>query len=463
MTVSSTRRSGAWPAWRDEIGATLALSWPIILTNLIQTAMGTTDTILLGWLGSDALAASALVGNLYFAFTIFGVGVVTAVTPMIAREVGGRPHSVRDVRRIVRQGLWSAVALSLPTWALLWHTEPILLALGQAPDLAAMCARYMRAYQWALLPFLGFLVLRSFLAAMQRPLPALWVGAIGFLANLGLGWCLVFGKLGLPRLEVTGAGMATTISSCVLFAGALVVIARDRKLRRYHLFGRFWRPDWRRFRQLWALGTPIGATLAFEVTIFNAAVFLIGLFGAAALAAHAIVVQISSLTFMVPLGFGQAVTVRVGRALGAEDRTGIERAGWCAFALGVGFMALTAALMLVAPRFLIGAFIDRSDPANGEVVGLAVTFLAIAALFQVADGAQAVASGMLRGLHDTRVPMLFAALGYWGIGLPFGALLAFPLQLAGVGIWIGLATGLAVVAVLMTIRWSRREQLGLIR
>ena len=208
---------------------------------------------------------------------------------------------------------------------------------------------------------------------------------------------------------------------------------------------------------------PIAATLVFEVSIFNAAVFLMGLISSTSVAAHSIAIQIAAIAFMVPLGFGQAVTVRVGLAYGAGDCDAISRAGWTAYAMGVGFMALTAALMILVPRPLIGVFLDRSDPANQAVIELAVIFLAFAALFQLADGAQAVGSGMLRGLHDTRVPMLIAAFGYWGVGLPLGVLLGFPFGLAGAGIWIGLASGLAVVAALMTARWMLRERLRLNR
>ena len=462
MSDIALHSAGARDPWRGEFRATLSLSWPMILTNLAQTALTTTDVVMLGWLGPDALAAGALATNLYFAFMIFGIGLVTAVAPMIARERGMRKHSVREVRRTFRQGLWSAIAISVPIWAVLWNTEPILLALGQEPRLAAGAETYMRTFQWALLPFLAYLVLRSFLGAMERPVWALWAGAVGFLANAAAAWCLIFGKLGFPRLELVGAGIATTFSSTVMFAVVAGVVLWDRKFRRYRLFGRLWRPDWRRFRELWRLGLPIGATLVFEVTIFNAAVFLMGLIGPAALAAHSIAIQIASVAFMVPLGFGQAVTVRVGRAYGAGDRDAIARAGWAAFILGVGFMCVTAAVMLFAPRLLIGGFLDLRAPENAPVVELAVTFLAFAALFQVADGAQAVASGMLRGLHDTRIPMLIAALGYWGVGLPLGVVLGFPLGLGGAGIWIGLATGLAVVAVLMSWRWAIREKLRLV-
>ena len=187
-----------------------------------------------------------------------------------------------------------------------------------------------------------------------------------------------------------------------------------------------------------------------------------GLIGPQALAAHAIAVQIAAMSFMVPLGIGQAATVRVGLAFGAGDRGAISRAGWSAFALATAFMASMSLLMITSPQSLIGLFLDTADPANMPIVTLAISFLSFAALFQIADGAQAVGAGLLRGLHDGHVPMLYALLGYWGIGLPLGALLAFKFGFGGIGIWIGLAAGLATVASLMIRRWSRRDELGLL-
>jgi MATE family multidrug resistance protein len=305
-------------------------------------------------------------------------------------------------------------------------------------------------------------VLRSFLAALERPGWALFIGLLAIPVNFGAAYALMFGSFGLPALGLVGAGLGTVLSSTFMFVALALVIAFHPRLKRYHIFGRFWRADWPRYRTLWQIGLPIGLTLTFEVTIFNAAAMLMGRIGASELAAHAIALQIASFCFSVPLGIGQAVTVRVGRAYGARDAAGVTRAGWTSFALGTGFMTVTASLMLFAPHFLIGAFLDVSDPKNALVLDLARSFLVLAAIFQLADGAQAVGAGMLRGLQDTRVPMLYAALGYWGIGLPLGAILAFGTNLRGVGIWIGLATALAVVALLMLWRWLRRDRLGLV-
>lgn len=461
MTHIADMKLPARGAWASEVRATLALAWPMVVTNLAQTAMTTTDVVIIGRLGPTELAAAALATNLYFAFLIFAIGVVTATAPMIARELGRNRHSVRDIRRTFRQGMWSAVAISVPAWVVLWQSEAILLLLGQEPALAAEAGRYMQTLQWSILPFLFYIVLRSLISALERPMSAMWAGIVAIVFNALVCYGLVHGAFGLPRLGLVGAGIATTISTSILAGSIAVYLLVDRRFRRYRFFGRFWRPDWPRFREIWRLGLPIGGALAFEVTIFNAAAFLMGLINAESLAAYAVAIQFAALTFMVPLGLNQAVTVRVGRAFGAGDRDGIRRAGWTAWVIGVLFMGLTAALMLLLPRQIAGAFLDLADPANAPVIALVVSFLAFTGLFQVFDGAQVVGAGMLRGLHDTAVPMVYAGIGYWGIGLPLGALLGFGFGLEGAGIWIGLAVGLAIVAVLMTVRWARRDALGL--
>jgi MATE family multidrug resistance protein len=448
-------------AWRTEARATIALAYPLILTNLAQAAIHATDLIMLGRLGADALAAAALGVGLFNTFLMFGLGVATATAPMLARELGRKSNSVREFRRTVRQGMWTAIAIAIPCWLLLWQAEPILIAMGQEPALASDAAIFVRALQWGLLPFLFFVVLRSFVSALERPIWSLVVGGAAVLVNAAMNYVLIFGGFGLPPLGLLGAGIGSALTNLFTFAAMALIVSLHPRFRRYRLFGRFWHADWPRFRAVMRLGGPIGMMLWLEVAVFSAAVFLMGLIGEDALAAHAIAIQIAALSFMVPLGLGQAVTVRVGLALGRGDGPGIARAGWTAFAMGVCFMALMALLMVAAPRLLIGAFLDIGDPANGPVVTLAVSFLAVAGLFQIVDGAQVVGAGMLRGLHDTKMPMLFALVGYWLIGLTTGVLLAFPAGWGGVGIWLGLAAGLAIVAVLIMLRWRRRTRIGL--
>ncbi|MFP5435687.1 MAG: MATE family efflux transporter [Alphaproteobacteria bacterium] len=448
--------------WRIEASALIALALPMIAGNIAWSAIAATDLLLLGRLGAEAVAAGALAINLFHAFLLFGMGLVTAASPLIASERGRRRHSVRDVRRTVQQTLRAALFFVLPAWVILWQCEAILLAMGQDADLSRDAGRLMHGMQWALLPFLGFTTLRTFIAALERPIwgPLIMLCALPF--NLLIGWALIFGHLGFPPLGLFGAGLAGTISSAFLFFGLLGVILIDRRFRRYRILGRFWTRDRERQRQVWALGLPIAITLGFETTVFNASALLMGLIDRDSLAAHAVAIQIAALVFMVPMGIGQAATVRVGIAHGRHDRAGIGRAGWLALILGTGFAAAAAAALILMPRTLVSVFLDLDNPANARTISLAVSFLAIAALFQLVDAAQAVGAGVLRGLQDTTIPMIFALIGYWVVGIGLGSLLAFPLGMDGLGIWLGLASGLGVVAVMLVIRWSLRERLGLV-
>jgi MATE family multidrug resistance protein len=441
--------------WRDEAVATLLLGWPMILTQLAQMGLNLTDVLLLSRVSPEAVAAGALAFNLFNVFMLFGIGVMSAAMPMVARERGRMANSVRDVRRTMHQSFRAALTLAVPSWCVLWHAEAIFALLGQDPTLGAEAARLMRALMWSLLPFFLFMALRGFVAALERPLWVLAVGIVAVPINAVLGWILIFGHFGAPALGVVGVGISTTTTNAVAVVAMAGILFADRRFRRYHLFGRFWISDWRRFREFFRLGTPIGIMIAFETTVFNAAAFLAGVIGTSTLAAHAITLQIASVAFMFPLGLSQAVTVRVGLAFGRRDPIGIARAGWSGLGIVVLVMASTAAVMTLAPETLIGAFLDRNDPEVAPTFRLALSFLALAAVFQLADGVQSVAAGMLRGRHDTRVPMIIAGLGYWGVGLPASILLAFPLGFAGRGIWMGLAAGLAVVAVSLVVRWTR--------
>ena len=449
-------------SWRAELAATLTLAWPLILSNLTMAAIQATDVVLMGWLGARPLAAAALGLNLTFAFSLICLGLVTASSPMMATAIGAKIQMVHDVRRTFRQSIWMIGTVTVPVWWVLWNSEPVIRGLGQEPALARDAQLFLHGYMWSMLPFLLFQAMRNFVAALERPgwVLAISLGAIPLNGLLSYG--LIFGEFGLPEWGIFGGGLGSSIVWVVQVLLLGIVILTDRQFRRFHLFGRLWKPDWPRYRKLWRLGFPIGLAMGFEGGVFSAAAYLMGLIDAESVAAHAVALQIAALAFMVPWGLSQAATVRVGRHLGSGDRAGIARAGWTAWGLGVGFMAMMALMIWSIPRELITIFLDDT-PENARVIALGVSFLAIAAIFQVVDGAQVVGAGMLRGLHDTRVPMIFTFIGYWGIGIGIGAWLAFRQGWQGQGIWTGLAVGLAIVAVLMIWRWTRRETLGLTR
>ena len=381
---------------------------------------------------------------------------------MMASALGQRFNAVRDVRRTFRAGLWLIALAMPPYWLLLWHVGAMMRAFGISPELAGQGQTFLRAYMWCAAPWLMFQLLRNFVSALERPRVVLWLSLTGIAVNALLSWSLIFGHLGLPRLGLVGGGLGSTFTWLILCGALILVTAIDRRFRRFHLFGHWWRFDAQRTLAMVRLGGPIGLTMALEMGVFALAAYFMGWIGAPAVAAHAVALQLAALTFMVPLGLGQAATVRVGLALGRRDPAGITRAGWTAWTIGVGFMAAMALLMWSIPRELIGLFL-KDVPANAMVIALAVSFLRVAAAFQLVDGAQVIGAGMLRGLHDTRWPLLFALVGYWVVGLGIGLWLAFARDWKGVGIWVGLASGLAAVAALMLARWTLREQIGLAR
>jgi len=288
------------------------------------------------------------------------------------------------------------------------------------------------------------------------------VMALGLATGILGNWLLVFGQAGFPALGLEGSAIASVVTSTAMMLAFVAILMLDPALRRYRLFGNWWRTEWSRLADLLRLGLPIALTMTFEGALFSAAGFLMGLIGVTEVAAHAIALQIAAIAFQVPFGVAQAATIRVGMAYGAGDRVWIGRAGAVSLAVGIGFMVFTASLLLVAPRRFVGVYVDPDDAANAALVALAVQYLGVAAAFQLFDGAQAVAAGVLRGVQDTRVPMLVALFGYWVIGAGCAVLLGFGFGWQGLGIWWGLAAGLAAVSVLLLWRWSARARLGLL-
>jgi MATE family multidrug resistance protein len=462
MEAARISAVGTHGAWRDELRATLALAWPLILANLTQQVIQATDVLLMGRLGASQLAAATLALNLTFTFNLLMLGLVIASSPMMATALGPRFNAVGDVRRTFRAGLWLIALMLPPYWLVLWHVGDLMRALGQSDELARQGQTFLRAYMWCTAPWLLFQLLRNFVAALERPRIVLWLSLAGIGVNALLSWSLIFGRLGLPALGLVGGGLGSTLTWLAMCGALVVVVLTDRRFRRFHLFGNWWRFDRQRTLAMVRLGWPIGVTMALEMGVFALAAYFMGWIGAPAVAAHAVALQIAALTFMVPLGLGQAATVRVGLALGRRDEAGITRAGWTAWVIGVGFMGTMALGMWAFPRELVTLFLN-DVPANAVVIALAVSFLRVAAAFQLVDGAQVIGAGMLRGLHDTRWPLLFALVGYWVVGLGIGAWLAFARDWKGVGIWIGLAAGLAAVAALMLARWIMRGRIGLTR
>ena len=435
----------------DELAETLKLAVPMALTQLGQIAMMTTDLALVGRLGDQAVAAAALASTVFFVTFTVGMGLVSAVAPLAAQAFGARnPHRVR---RALRVGLWAALLISLPMMAFPLRGEKILLLLGQAPATAHLAQQYLFGLAWGILPALWFLALRSFMGAINRPAPVLWITLVAIPANGVLVYLLIHGAWGLPRLELFGAGLATSIVNLGSLLAGLWFATRRPPFRKFQILGHIWRIDWGLMRQLIIVGAPISISFLLEYGLFGAAALLMGLISTTALAAHQIALQITAILFMVPFGISQAATVRVGHAVGRDDPDGVKRAGLVATLLGIALVAaLTVAV--IAGRFEIAhLFFGEAAASAGDAVALTATLLLVGATFFVADGVQSIAAGALRGMNDTRVPLLFAAFSYWLIGFPLACALAFHTPLGAVGVWIGLSVGTAVYATLLVLRF----------
>jgi MATE family multidrug resistance protein len=431
-----------------ELTETLKLAVPLALTQLGQIAMMTTDLAFIGRLGDGAVAAAALAHTIFFVSFTVGMGLVSAVAPLAAQAFGARnPHRVR---RSLRVGLWAAFLISLPVMALPFWGEQILLSLGQSPAAAGLAQQYLFGLVWSIMPALWFMAIRGFMSAINRPEPILWITLAAIPANALLVYLLLYGEWGLPRLELFGAGLATSLVNFAMFLAALWFAARRRPFRKYHVLGHIWRIDWPLMRQLVILGSPISISFLLEYGLFGAAGLLMGLISTTALAAHQIALQIAAILFMVPYGIGMAATVRVGHGVGRRDAAAVRRAGFIATGLGVGFMSAMTLVVILARFAIAQIFLGQGADAAAE---LTATLLLVGATFFIADGIQTIASGALRGMNDTRIPLLFATISYWLIGFTLACGLGFRTPLGAVGVWIGLSCGTLVYATLLLLRF----------
>jgi multidrug resistance protein, MATE family len=438
----------------DHARATLALGLPLIGSHVAQFALHVTDTIMLGWYGVLPLAAGVLGASSFFVIFIMGSGFAKAVMPMVANAQAQGDEV--QVRRVARMGLWLSILFGVICYPVFWWSGAILLALGQADDVSAIAQGYLRVAGLGMIPALLVMVLKSYLSALERTQVVLWITVAAVPLNAAINWALIFGNWGAPELGVTGAAVATVVVQVVSLLVLCLYAALLPALRRYQLFLRFWRPDWGAFRSVFRLGWPMGLTGLAESGLFQASALMMGWIGTVELAAHGIALEITALTFMVHVGLSNAVTVRTGRFAGAQDLAAMRRGAQVAIGLSAAFALVTVAIFLIVPEPLVSLFIDPAEPARGTILAVGTALLACAALFQMADSMQVMALGLLAGVQDTRVPMIYAAISYWLIGMPASYILAFPLGFGAVGLWLGLVVGLACAALSLMWRfWAR--------
>ncbi len=435
--------------WKNEIISLLILGVPMGLTQFVQFSINTIDVLMIGKLGSEALAAASLGLVIYYATWLAGFGPMMAVTPMVSQTLGADPNNTRDARASVRMGLYTIV-LSFPFMFLVYFfAADIALALGQPEELATLAGPYVLALAPGLPFALGVFLLRNFLATLGQTRVPLLVIVFTTGLNALFNWLLIYGNWGFPRLELVGAGIASTLCHMSGFAILAVYVSWEKRAKTFDLFGNIFRPHWARFKEIIRLGWPISLTFGFEVMLFNVAVFLMGLIGINEVAAYQVALNVAAMAFMIPLGLSMAGCVRVGLAAGAGDQNGIRKAA------GAAILVSTAAIMLFAipvslfPEQIARMYLDANDPANIAVIGLVASFLPIAAAFMLFDGVQVAAAQVLRGLKDVNIPMIMTGFSYWGVGFPVAFIFGLHTTVGAVGIWWGLLAGLATASLLL--------------
>ena len=439
--------------YRTHARAAIWLGVPLVGSHLAQGMVQLTDTLMLGWYGIEALAAGGLGAGLFSTLFMVGSGIALAVMPMVAQAASSGDET--QIRRVTRMGLWLSILFGVLIYPFFWFSETILLGLGQKPEIAKLASDYMVIAGLGMIPGLLVMVLKSYLAALDRAQVVLWVTVTGAIGNAGLNWLLIFGNWGFPELGVQGAAIASLcLHTAMMVALAIYAV---RVLPEHELFARFWRPDWEAFGRVFRLGWPISLTLLAEAGLFSTTALMIGWIGTVELAAHGIALQIASLTFNAHIGLSQVATVRAGQALGRKDAGNLVRGGMVVTGLSLCMIGMTVVAFLGVPEALLGVFTNPDDPKRAAVIAVGVSMLAMAALFQLADGMQVVSLGLLRGVQDTRMPMVMAAFSYWAIGAPSSYLFGFVLEWGAVGVWMGLVVGLAAASVLLMFRFWRQR------
>ena len=426
----------------------VALAVPVVLSELGWMAMGIVDTIMVGRLGPAAIGAVALGNAVYYTPALFGIGVLLGLDTLVAQAYGRKDHD--ECHRWLAQGVYLACIVTPPLMLLIFLASFGFAPFGITPEVAAPAASYLRILNWGTLPLLLYAGTRRYLQGVGdvRVITLTYVAAnlVNWLGN----WVLIYGKLGFPALGVNGSAVSTLVAR-VFMALALLGFAWRYERKRGHPLFRHWAgPSLARLRELARLGVPAAGQIVLEVGAWNLATLSAGWLTPVALATHQIALNYASLTYMVPLGISAAAAVSVGHAVGAGDGQRARRAGWLALGLGTSFMLLAAVVFLVAPGPLIALYTRDS-----QVMAVGPSLLGLAAAFQIFDGIQTVSTGALRGLGETRVPMLANLVGYWVLGLPLGLTLCFVLHWGIYGLWIGLLLALFIIATMLLARWQR--------
>ena len=437
--------------------AVAVLGLPLVGGHLAQIMIGVTDTVMLGWYSVDALAAVTLASSYFIVLFLMGAGFAFAVMPLVA-SFDAEEDEV-SIRRVTRMGLWLSIFYGLVVTIPFFWAEDILIAIGQDAEVAGLAHIYLQIVIWQMIPALIVMTLKAFLAAMEHTAIILWATIGTAVMNGFINYALIFGNWGMPELGIKGAAIASLTVNLIT---VLILVAYITKvLPQFELFKNFWRSDSEILRRVYQLGWPIGLTSLAEGGLFRASAVMMGWIGAIELAAHGIAIQLASLTFMVHIGFSQAATVRAGRALGRRDELSLRRGGITAIGMSAFYAVVTSVIFLALPETLVALFIDPNEPERANLLRIGASLVMVAALFQLVDGLQVLALGLLRGVQDTTVPMFMATISYWVIGLPVSYLLAFTLGLGGVGLWLGLVIGLAIAAVLLLWRfWGRSVKIA---
>jgi MATE family multidrug resistance protein len=438
--------------WAAEIAATLKLAGPIALAFLAEIAIVVADAVMAGKLGEGAIAAEGLGAHLLFMPQLLAMGVLSSIAALGSHADGADDAAM--VTRVSRQGLWLATMLAIPVLALSASLPTLLAIAGYEPSLVAMTGGMIYAGMLGAPALLWYTALRNFATVLHKTRIVVAISLVSLVVAIFSNWLFLYGNLGMPKLGVTGVGVSWALASWVQLLIMVIYVRRERVLAAYNVLANLLHPDWRVLKDLFHVGWPISASYAFETGLFLASSLMMARFGEAVLAAHTVVISISSVSYMVPYGISQAATVRVGFNTGAGDPSGARRAGFISILLAIVWMLFTGGLMVLLPHQLIGIYIDITDPANAGALAVALLIIPICALFQVVDGLQTAAIGALRGLKDTHTPMVMCFIGYWVIGFGSSYLLTFPLELGARGVWLGIFVGLTASGTLLLLRFQ---------